>query len=110
MNYRMKKACALLGIFIIFLAGFTGFLKQTADTASAVEAQLPAGYVSYVVKSGDSLWSIAQENIPFEREDIGDFVEELKHINKLQSDYIYDGQLIAVPYYEKTTVVCAVQP
>lgn len=102
MSYKMKKAVTMAGIFIVFLVGFTGFLKQTSASASAVETKLPNGYVSYVVRSGDSLWSIAQENIPVGREDVSDFIDELKHVNKLQSDYIYEGQLIAVPYYEKT--------
>lgn len=107
MHYKLKKTVAMMAIFIIFAAGFMGFLEKTSVEASAAETGFPVGYVSYVVKSGDSLWSIAEDNLPEDGADISGFVKELKHINKLQSDYIYDGQLLAVPCYEKTAVVCA---
>lgn len=107
MNYKLKKAAAMMGIFIIFSVGFMGFLERTSVNASAAETDFPVGYVSYVVKRGDSLWSIAEDNMPADGQDIGTFVKELKLINMLQSDYIYDGQLLAVPCYRETAVASA---
>lgn len=100
MYYKFKKAIFMMMIFIVFAAGFTRFIEKTSFDASAAEMNVPTGYRSYVIQSGDSLWSIAKDNLPEAEENITEFVKELKSINRLQSDYIYDGQLIAVPCYQ----------
>ncbi|WP_227763625.1 LysM peptidoglycan-binding domain-containing protein [Zhaonella formicivorans] len=49
----------------------------------------PSAYTAYVVKSGDSLWSIAREKQAS--------VEMLKSINKLSDDNILAGQILLLP-------------
>lgn len=107
MNYKLRKAISMMVIFVVFVVGFASFIEKASFNVSAAETGFPTGYRSYVVQSGDSLWSIAKENLPEDEEDIGAFVKEIKNINKLQSDFIYDGQLLAVPCYGYTTVVCS---
>lgn len=107
MNYKIKKLCTMVFVFVIFVMGFTEFVEKTSFQSNAAEKEFPIGYTSYVVRAGDSLWSIAQSRRPKEKESVEDFILEIKEINHLESDYIYDGQLIAVPCYDETAVVCA---
>lgn len=107
MNYKMKKLCVMIIIFIIFSVGFMKFVEGTSFQSSAAERELPIGYTSYVVRTGDSLWSIAKSKMPKEEESVEDFIQEIKTVNHLKSDYIYGGQLIAVPCYDETAVVCS---
>lgn len=51
--------------------------------------------ISYVVKKGDSLWSIANQN--------GTTVSELKKYNNLTNDLLSIGQIIEIP--SATTIV-----
>jgi LysM repeat protein len=61
---------------------------SVASTAMAANPQSPAEITRYQVRSGDSLWTIAQK--------LGTTVERLKNENALRSSKIYAGQVITV--------------
>lgn len=104
-NYKLKKICAMAVVLMIFSIGFYQFTEASSFKSNAAQITQPVGYVSYVVKSGDSLWTIAESYLPEAKEDIRDFVREIKQVNHLESDYIYGGQLIAVPCYSEDDAV-----
>jgi nucleoid-associated protein YgaU len=56
-------------------------------------------YESYIIQSGDTLWDIAVEFTPNNR-DCRDTIDEIKEVNGIGND-IYTGQVICVPVYEE---------
>ena len=87
---------------VLRVKGTSSNAKQTTKTSSKETAKSSA---TYVVKSGDSLWAVANKQ--------GLTVAELKRINGLSSDTIYVGQKLKVTQkssvnaetYAKTTNV-----
>nr|NIU72356.1 LysM peptidoglycan-binding domain-containing protein [Gammaproteobacteria bacterium] len=59
-----------------------------AELAEAVRTA-ESGPLEYRVRSGDSLWGIAERH--------GTTVEQLKSANELRGSRIYAGQLLTVP-------------
>lgn len=57
-------------------------------------------YKSICVEKGDTLYSIAKENISSEYKNIDQYINEVKHMNHLTSDNIHTGCYIIIPYYE----------
>ncbi|MDO4622010.1 MAG: LysM peptidoglycan-binding domain-containing protein, partial [Eubacteriales bacterium] len=51
------------------------------------------------VSSGDTLWSIAEENMTEEYAEVDDYINEVVQINHLTSEYLRPGQNLTVPYY-----------
>jgi nucleoid-associated protein YgaU len=65
--------------------------------ASSVMAAGPEpATVDYLVRSGDSLWTIAEEVAP-DGSDVRSLVSEIRHLNELDSSLIVPGQTLAVP-------------
>ena len=57
-------------------------------------------FKSVEIKTGDTIWSIAEENIPENSSiDIREYIEEVQQINSLNGDNITSGMNIVVPYY-----------
>lgn len=52
------------------------------------------------VDEDDTLWSIAKENISEEYASISDYIDEVKSINNLVGDKIYNGATLVIPYYD----------
>lgn len=50
----------------------------------------------YKVRSGDSLWDIAQTHTPAGR-DVRDTIESIKRINELETSLIRPGQVLEIP-------------
>ena len=92
----------MLVIFVIFVLAGTAFLRFTAATASA-EGNRPEPrykyYTSVQIEPGDSLWSIAETYRTAEYTDIPAYIEEVKEINHLSSDYLQAGRKLCVPYF-----------
>lgn len=56
-------------------------------------------FTSIMVKSGDSLYSIAYSNMSAEFKSVENYINEIKHINSLENDTIHVGQYLIIPYY-----------
>ena len=55
-------------------------------------------YKSIELKSGDTLWGIAETYMDDSYESIEDYIDELKAINNLDSDDIHEGRYLMVAY------------
>jgi nucleoid-associated protein YgaU len=86
------------GIFLLWVIAFIIFasigIKATAANLSFTNNH-PA-YIEVMVKSGDSLWELA-ETYYQGNEDIRKIIYRIKKINNLESAEIYPGQLIKIP-------------
>ena len=56
-------------------------------------------YSSIMIKKGDTLWSIASENMTPEHDRIEEYIEELRNLNHLRGDGINAGEYLAIPCY-----------
>ena len=83
-------------ILIIIVGAIIGF---TTNTYSKVETKYKEEYVY----SGDTLWSIAQNELEnnkyFEGKDIRHVIEELKKVNNLSNSNLTEGDKIKIPNY-----------
>ncbi|MBE9473281.1 MAG: LysM peptidoglycan-binding domain-containing protein [Chloroflexi bacterium] len=66
------------------------YLPPTSPTITPLKCGAPSHWVIYIVRSGDTLFSIAQR--------VNSTVSQLKYANCLTSDKIRTGQKILVPY------------
>lgn len=75
---------------------------------SVVKAKEPASDIQYKVievEEGDSLWSIAKENMLSESgehgfTDIYQYIHEIKKCNNMKSSQINTGCYLMIPYYQ----------
>jgi hypothetical protein len=57
-------------------------------------------FKSVQIEKGDTLWSIAKENIDYTHyRNTSEYVKEVRKMNSLTSDNIIEGNYIIVPYY-----------
>ena len=64
------------------------------ETSAASDATI--SYDSYIVREGDTLWSIASE-YKFGDYSTGEFVSQIKSLNGLSKDTIHTGCYILIP-------------
>lgn len=93
----------------IFLSAFAMVLILTLSAALGtilVHAQsedtdiMYKYYTSILVHSGDSLWSIASQNMNSNfYNTVDSYIDEIKQINALCDDGITSGQYLIIPYY-----------
>lgn len=86
------KITGVLVIMVLFFLGWVIFVKQNAMGVNELE------YTKVIVKTGDTLWEIAKEYGPPDR-DIRRVVFEIRKFNNLEENYIYPGQVIQVPKF-----------
>ena len=101
-NTRNRRRLQLLTMIVCFLL-CTGFAVQNSARKIDAESDLNRitykYYKSYYVETGDSLWSIAKENISEEYANIGEYIAEVKDINHLKGNTLTQGSHICIPYY-----------
>lgn len=104
---QMKKVIIFSVVFVIILLAGLGPLSGIFQSrSSVVEANHPISELKYKViqiEEGDSLWSIAEENMDPGFSDIHDYILEVKRCNQLDSDNITSGNYLMIPYYEDLT-------
>ena len=91
-----RKVQTLLTVFAVCgamgLAGILG-VELFADKATAAN-EIVNKHV--IVHSGDSLWSIASDNIE-QGKSVRSYVYEIAELNNIKDNTIYAGQTILVP-------------
>lgn len=55
---------------------------------------------SVLIQEGDTLWSIASENMSSEYDSINEYIEAIKECNHISSDTVYEGNYLIIPYYQ----------
>lgn len=80
----------ILGVLLIILV-FLIFMYALKPTTDLVEWRKE----TYIVKSGDSLWSISYNFCP-DNVDRREWIAEVKQINGLEDSNIYPGQRLVV--------------
>ena len=85
-------------IILVFIAVFV-FGSTTTSADSNLRVNERKFFTSYVVKSGDTLWEIANNYITPEYTDTNEYIREIITSNQMDSTDIYPGQLMLIPYY-----------
>ena len=102
---RKNFLLAVMTICLVFTFSFSisGFLSNAKAESSPVAYKY---YKSITISNGETLWSIAKENMDGEHyASVNDYIKELKQVNSLKSDTISYGANIIVPYYSYELVV-----
>lgn len=86
---------SLVALCFIILSLSIISTKVTAQKAIPSEKLV----TSVKIEKGDTLWSIANQYITDEYDDINTYIKEIKKTNRLTSDTIHEGCYIVVPYY-----------
>lgn len=89
-------------IIVIFMIGFLIiFLFQTSKITNAglTNPIRHKYYTSIQIEKGSNLWEIAEEYITKEYASVEEYVKEVKQINHLTEDLIYEGAYLCIPYY-----------
>lgn len=90
-------AVAILSVITVLLTGI--IMLQISHTEAADSKNLKIYYKSVYIQTGDSLWSIAEDNMTPEYDNIRDYIREIKRLNQISSDKIHAGAYLVVPYY-----------
>lgn len=73
---------------------------NSSHSSAYSDVQKEVRYTSIKIESGDTLWTIAEEYMCSEYDDVNDYIRDVKEINGLYSDVIHAGGYLMVPYYE----------
>jgi len=108
-NHKRRKAqlkgrFLLLAIIITVLLVASGFFgKYIAKAQSTEESTNYKYYTQITVSYGDSLWTIAEENMSNEYKSEQAYIKEVIAINNItNADSIIEGQTLIIPYYSTT--------
>ena len=105
-TFGMKKLgekfyrVVITSIILMLAVTFISAKALTVKAEQCSDKTYQKMYTSVVVKSGDSVWNIAEENMTLGYDNITDLVEEIRFINGLDEDCsIRYGSVIIIPYY-----------
>lgn len=93
-NYRLVLTLIVGAIIILFFFGASSNLRNV--NASTHDEKY---FKCISIETDDTLWSIADEYITEEYSSVQDYIDEVMSINNLNSDKIYSGATLVIPYY-----------
>lgn len=91
MHLRIKNKVK----FIRSMAIATFLLIALFNISIAKSNTLEAEYIDYTITKGETLWSIAEEN-KAEKEDIRQYIYDIKKLNNMTDSAVYEGQIIQI--------------
>lgn len=92
---RIDKNKLFRALMVLSLTVF--MLVQAATMTFSYVPEAQREYKTVIVRSGDTLWSIASE---YTTGDVRDKIRDIKDFNNLSSDVLCAGDRIQVPIYE----------
>ena len=105
-DYRMKrrkrqKRQILTAFFTLCLIIVMSFAISSfsSNAKTEIEDEVCKYYKSVIIQKGDTLWSIASQNMDSGYDDISSYIEEVMRMNGLRDDRITEGMYLIVPYF-----------
>ena len=92
---RIDKNKLFRALIVLSLTLF--MLLQAATMTFSYVPESDREYKTVIVRSGDTLWSIASE---YATGDVRDKIKDIKSFNNLKSDTLVIGDHISVPLYD----------
>ncbi len=99
---QVRRNILLLILSTIILSSLLVFFASMSIQASDMEHQQQVSYKyfkSIYIAQGDTLWSIAEENMDEHYSSQKEYISEVKRMNSLTSDHIECGNYLIVPYF-----------
>lgn len=101
---QVRRNIAMLSLFVtLTLMASVLFVSISSQAGNVNDDMSCKCFKSIQIEKGDTLWSIANENMDIEHySNTSEYVREVKSINSLASDRIVAGNYIIVPYYSES--------
>ena len=90
-NLRIRNKAQLIRSMAILVFLFIGVVNISVANTNKKEAE----YIDYTITKGETLWSIAREYTP-DNKDIRQTIYEIKQINNMQTSNVYENQTIKI--------------
>ena len=95
---RRLSFTIITAIFLTIIA--LSVFSLSAKAKSTQGADDYKYYTSHMIMPGESLWSIAQENIDYVHyESVQNYIEEINFINGMTNSELHIGDYILIPYF-----------
>ncbi|MCD8222586.1 MAG: LysM peptidoglycan-binding domain-containing protein [Clostridiales bacterium] len=99
---QLRNFLIVLLMVFAFCSGFFGHsLLINAHAEEKTDQNRSLYYTSVQLKKGDSLWNIAQNYADGTDFSTLEYMEELKRLNRLESENIHAGEYLTVMYFNK---------
>lgn len=96
---HLSLLCLILTIFIAAFLFISGFLSSAKEKETSVSYKY---FSSVMVRSGDTLTSIASRYADDHYESLAEYIDEVRATNNLTDiDEIRAGEYLIVPYYSQ---------
>ena len=90
--------CAMTGCFVLIFALSVFSLSAKANTADGADDH--KYYTSHMIMPGESLWSIAEDNMDETHyQSLDAYMDEIKSINGMKNTQLMIGDYILIPYF-----------
>lgn len=98
---QVRRNICILVLSIAAAVVFSAFMLSISTQASELENTAEYKYYKSIeITKGDTLWSIARENMDKNHyKNVSEYVNEVKSMNAMKSDSIVAGSYLIVPYY-----------
>jgi cell division protein YceG involved in septum cleavage len=98
---QVRRNIIILLVLSVAIVAVSILVISFSSQANDMEHQPSYKYFKSVqIEKGDTLWSIAKENIDYTHyRNTSEYVKEVRKMNSLTSDNIIEGNYIIVPYY-----------
>ncbi len=94
---KLFFAC-MTGLFVMIF-GLSVF-SMTAKADTNEYANMNKYYESHLIQQGETLWSIAEDNMDDAHYDsVKEYIEEVKEVNGFTGDKLQSGNYILIPYF-----------
>lgn len=86
-------------VIVLFVSmSFSAFFVSAKEKDMTDHGSSYVYYKSIKIEKGDTLWDIANENLPEKYNSTEEYVKVIKEINGLSSDKVYSGENLMIMY------------
>lgn len=91
-----KLLIGIITFLLVLIVSLFIFSKTVTAERDTDRVKIVA---SIEIKKGDTLWTIAEDYMTDDYDDINEYILEIKNSNGLSTDTIHAGHYLIVPYY-----------